>query len=50
MLKWLGYGTSGGLETHQDLMQDNKTEDNFDKMNLDDQQEIETTDDEIEDW
>ncbi|XP_030974224.1 cell cycle checkpoint protein RAD17 isoform X2 [Quercus lobata] len=50
MLKWLGYGTSGGLETHQDLMQDNKTEDNFDKMSLDDQQEIETTDDEIEDW
>lgn len=50
MLKWLGNGTSGGLETHQDLMQDNKTEDNFDKMSLDDQQEIETTDDEIEDW
>ncbi|KAK4583920.1 hypothetical protein RGQ29_021870 [Quercus rubra] len=50
MLKWLGYGTSGGLETHQDLMQDNKTEDNFDKMSLDGQQEIETTDDEIEDW
>ena len=48
-LKWLGCGTSGGLETHQDLMQYNKTEKGFDNMSLDDQ-EIEITDDEIEDW
>ncbi|GMY12263.1 cell cycle checkpoint protein RAD17 isoform X1 [Fagus crenata] len=49
VLKWLGCGTSGGLETHQDLMQYNKTEKGFDNMSLDDQ-EIEITDDEIEDW
>jgi len=40
----LGYITSRGLEIHQVSIQHNNTEDNFDKMSLDDQ-ESETTDD-----
>jgi hypothetical protein len=47
--KWLGQGISGGLETHQVLMQCNETKDDFDNMSLDDK-ERESTDDEIEDW
>ncbi|KAG2696471.1 hypothetical protein I3760_07G060800 [Carya illinoinensis] len=49
VFKWLGYGTTGGLETHQVSMQSDITEDYFDKMKLEDK-ESETTDDEIEDW
>ncbi|XP_041016459.1 cell cycle checkpoint protein RAD17 [Juglans microcarpa x Juglans regia] len=49
VFKWLGYGTTGGLETHQVSMQLDITEDYFDKMKLEDK-ESETTDDEIEDW
>ena len=40
----LGYITSRDLEIHQVSIQHNNTEDNFDKMSLDDQ-ESETTDD-----
>lgn len=43
-LQMLGYRTSRGLEIHQVSIQHNNTEDNFDKVNLDDQ-ESETTDD-----
>lgn len=49
VFKWLGQGISGGLETHQVLTQSNETNDDFDKMSLDDK-ESESTGDEIEDW
>ncbi|GLT73553.1 hypothetical protein SLA2020_454040 [Shorea laevis] len=49
VFKWLGQGISEDLDTHQVLMQCNKTEDDFDKMSLDDK-ESESTDDEIEEW
>lgn len=49
VFKWLGQEISEDLDTHQVLMQCNKTEDDFDKMSLDDK-ESESTDDEIEDW
>ncbi|GAV64837.1 Rad17 domain-containing protein [Cephalotus follicularis] len=44
-MRWLGYGSSGGL-----LMQDNKIDDDdLERMSLDGQ-ESEVSDDEIEDW
>ena len=43
-VQMLGYITSRDLEIHQVSIQHNNTEDNFDKMSLDDQ-ESETTDD-----
>lgn len=49
LFKWLGYGTTGGLETHHVSMHSDITEDYFGKMKLEDK-ESETTDDEIEDW
>ena len=44
VLKWLGYRTSGGLETHE------SEDDSSQRMSIDEQESDISDDDDIEDW